>query len=136
MMMMDIKNYYVGTPLPIYEYIMSLPLSIIPDEIITKCNLRKISVGGWVYLEMRKRMYGVKQYGLLANQILQKRLSPYGYYPARHTPVLSLHKTRSIAFTLVVDEFEVKYVGKDNAHHVRNALLRHYEITTGWGGTV
>jgi hypothetical protein len=35
MMMMDIKNYYVGTPLPSYEYI-PLPLSIIPDEIITK----------------------------------------------------------------------------------------------------
>jgi hypothetical protein len=27
-------------------------------------------------------------------------------------------------------------VGKDNAHHLRNALLRHYEITTDWGGIV
>jgi hypothetical protein len=35
-----------------------------------------------------------------------------------------------------VDEFAVKYVGKDNAHHLRNALLRHCEITTYWGGTV
>jgi hypothetical protein len=35
-----------------------------------------------------------------------------------------------------VDDFAVKYVGKDNAHHLRNALLRHYEITTDWGGTV
>jgi hypothetical protein len=33
MMMMEIKNYYLGTPLPRYEY-MQLPLSIIPDEII------------------------------------------------------------------------------------------------------
>jgi hypothetical protein len=49
MMMMDIKNYYLGTPLPRYEY-MRLPLSIIPDEIITKYNLQAISVGGWVYL--------------------------------------------------------------------------------------
>jgi hypothetical protein len=37
MMMMDIKNYDLGTPLPIYEY-MRFPLSIIPDEIITKYN--------------------------------------------------------------------------------------------------
>jgi hypothetical protein len=43
MMMMDIKKYYLGTPLPIYEY-MRLPLSIIPDEIITKYNLQEISV--------------------------------------------------------------------------------------------
>jgi hypothetical protein len=31
MMMMDIKNYYLGTPLPRYEY-MLLPLSIIPCQ--------------------------------------------------------------------------------------------------------
>jgi hypothetical protein len=35
MMVMDIIKYYWGTPLPRYEY-MRLPLSIIPDEIITK----------------------------------------------------------------------------------------------------
>jgi hypothetical protein len=33
MMMMDIKNYYLGTPLPTYAY-MHLPISILPDEII------------------------------------------------------------------------------------------------------
>jgi hypothetical protein len=135
MMMMDIKNYYVGKPLPIYKY-MCLPLSIIPDEIITKYNLRAINVGCWVYLEICRAMYGLKQADLLANQLLQQRLAHYGYYPERHTPGLLLHKKRSIAFTLVVDDFAVKYVGKDNAHHLRNALLRHNEITTDWGGTV
>jgi hypothetical protein len=55
MTMMDIKNYYLGTPLPRYEY-MRLPLSIIRDEIIAKYNLKPISVGGWVYLEIRKGM--------------------------------------------------------------------------------
>jgi hypothetical protein len=79
-------------------------------------------------------MYGLKQAGLLANQLLQQRWDPYGYYPARHTPGLWLHKTRSIAFTLVVDDFAINYVGKDNAHHLRNALIPHYEITTDWGG--
>jgi hypothetical protein len=47
-----------------------------------------------------------------------------------------LHKTRQISFTLVVDDFAVKYVGKEHAHHLHNALLRSYEITTYWGGTV
>jgi hypothetical protein len=88
-----------------------------------------------VYLEIRKGTYCLKQAGLLANQILQNRLTPYGYYPARHTPGLWLHNTRPITFTLVVDDFAIKYVGKDNAHHLRNALLHHYEIKTDWGGT-
>jgi hypothetical protein len=135
MMMMDIKIYYLGTPLPRYEY-MCLPFSIIPDEIITKYNLREMSVGGWVYLEIHKGMYGLKQAGLLANQLLQQRLDHYCYYPSRYTPGLWLDKTRSIAFTLLVDNFAVKHVGKDNAHHLRNALLCHYEITTDSGGTL
>jgi hypothetical protein len=135
MMMMDIKNYYLGTPLPRYEY-MRLSLAIIPDEVIEKYNLRSIAVDGWVYLEIRKGMSGLKQAGLLAKQLLQKRLEPYGYYPERHTPGPCLHKSRPIAFTLIGDDFAVKYVGQGNAHHLRNALLRNYETTTDWGGTV
>jgi hypothetical protein len=94
MMMLDIKNYYLGTPLPRYEY-MRLPFSIIPDEIITKYNFQAISVAGWVYLEIRKGVYGVKQAGLLANQLLQQRLAHYGYYPASHTPGLWLQKNKA-----------------------------------------
>jgi hypothetical protein len=77
-------------------------------------------------------MYGLKQAGLLANQLLQKRLAPFGYYPARHTLGLCLHKTIPIAFTLIVDDFAVKYVGKQHAAHLRDALLRSYELTSYW----
>jgi hypothetical protein len=81
-------------------------------------------------------MYGLKQAGLLVNQLLQTRLAPFGYYPARHTPGLWLHKTRPISFTLIVDDFAVKYVGKQHAEHLRNALLRTYELTTDWTAMV
>jgi hypothetical protein len=81
-------------------------------------------------------MYGLKKAGLLANQLLQNRLAPFGYYPAQHTQGLWLHNTRPISFTLVVGYFAVKYVGKHNAEHLRNALLRTYELTTDWTATV
>jgi hypothetical protein len=81
-------------------------------------------------------MYGLTQAGLLANQLLQTRLSPFGYYPARHTPGLWLHKTWPISFTLVVDDFAVKYVGKQHAEHLWNALLQTYELKTDWTATV
>jgi hypothetical protein len=135
MMMMDIKKYYLGTPLPTYEY-MRIPLTILPQEIIEKYYLKCLAVSGWVYLEIRKGMYGLNQAGLLANQLLKKRLKPFGYYPARHTPGLWLQKTKPTAFSLVVDEFAVKYVTKSDANHLRDALLQHYEITTDWEGTV
>jgi hypothetical protein len=135
MMMMDIKNYYLGTPLPRFEY-MKMMLSRFPKEIILKYNLNALAVDGWVYIEIRKGMYDLKQSGILANQLLQTRLAPFGYYPARHTPGLWLHKTRPISFTLVVDDFSVKYVGKQHAEHLLNALLRTYELTTDWTATV
>jgi hypothetical protein len=91
MMMMDIKNYYLGAHLPSYES-LCMSLSRFPKEIINKCNALALAVDGWVYIEIRKGMYGLKQACLLANQLLQKRLAPFGYYPARNKPGLWLHK--------------------------------------------
>jgi hypothetical protein len=135
MMMMDINKYYMCTPLPQFEY-MKMLLSRFPEEIVQKYNLNAFTIDGWVYIEIRKGMYGLKQAGLLAIQLLQTRLTPFGYYPARHTPGLWLHKTRPISFSLVVDDLTVKYVGKHHADHLRNALLKTYELTTDWARTV
>jgi hypothetical protein len=135
MMMMDIKNYYLGTHLPRYEY-MRMLLSRFPEEIVEKYTLKALAVDSWVYIEIRKGMYGLKQAGLLSNQMLQKRLAPFGYYPARHTPGLWLHKTRPIAFSLIVDDVAVQYVGKQHADHLRNDLLQSYELTTDWEAKV
>jgi hypothetical protein len=68
MMMMDINKYYLGAPLPIYEY-MRLPISILPLDIIEKYDLTRLTVKGWVYMETRKGIYGLEQAGLLANQL-------------------------------------------------------------------
>jgi hypothetical protein len=67
MMIMDIKNYYLSTPLPRFEY-MKMLLSRFPEEIVQKYNLNTLAVDGWVYIEIRKGVYGLKQAGLLANQ--------------------------------------------------------------------
>jgi hypothetical protein len=76
MMMMDIKNYYLGTPLPRFEY-MKMLLSRFPEEIVQKYNLNALSADSWVYIEIRKGMYGLKHAELLANQLLQTRLAPF-----------------------------------------------------------
>ncbi len=62
------------------EY-MRLRLDIIPEEIIIKYNLRDlVDKDGWVYIKIRKGMYGLPQAGIIANQLLEKRLSEKGYY--------------------------------------------------------
>jgi hypothetical protein len=134
MMMMDIKNYYLGTPLPRFEY-MKMLLSRFPEEIIQKYNLNALAVDGWVYIEIRKGMYGLRQAGLLANQLLQNVWhhlvttqpgTPRDYGYTRLDLSLSRRRRR----------FAVKYVGKQHVEHLRNALLRAYELTTDWTATV
>jgi hypothetical protein len=135
MMMMDVKNYYLGTPLPRFEYTKML-LSRFPKEIVNQYNLNALAGDGWVYIEIQKGMYILIKAGLLASQLLQTRLAPFGYFSARHKPGLWLHKTRPISFSLAVDDFAVKYVGKQHADRLRNALLNTYELETDWEAMV
>jgi hypothetical protein len=55
MMMMFIKNYYLGKSLPRFEYMKKL-LSRFLEEIIQKYNLNALAIDGWVYIEIRKGM--------------------------------------------------------------------------------
>ena len=77
-------------------------------------------------------MYGLKQAGLIPNQQLQKHLAKFGYAPTARTPGLWTHSSRDIAFSLVVDDFGVKYVGRDNAQHLLSALEELYSVSTDW----
>ena len=113
-MTMDIKNYYLGTPLPNYEY-MRFRLEHIPTEIRQQYSLDTLATNGWVYVEIHKGMYGLPQAGILANNLLKTRLVKHGYYECPRTPGLWRHTWRPIMFVLVVDDFGVKYVGKEHA---------------------
>jgi hypothetical protein len=64
-----------------------------------------------------KKMYGLKESGFIANQELKVVLAKQGYIPSKFTPGLFTCKTRSIAFSLVVDDFGVKYEKKEDMDH-------------------
>ena len=131
---MDIKNFYLGTPMEEYEY-MKMPLKMFPDHIKRQYNLMKHEKGGYVYLEIRRAIYGLPQAGRLANIQLKEFLEPEGYYEVEHTPGLWRHKWRPISFTLVVDDFGVKYVGKEHALHLLSILESKYPaVATDWNG--
>ena len=63
---MDIKNFYLGTPMDDYEY-MKMPLKMFPEHVRKQYNLLEHEKGGYVYLEMRRAIYGLPQAGRLAN---------------------------------------------------------------------
>ena len=130
----DIGNFYLGTPMQRYEY-MFLQLRDIPPDIVSKYNLHELAINGKVYVEIRKGMYGLPQAGILASKLLQKNLAQFGYFQCKHTPGLWKHHTRPVTFVLVVDDFGVKYVGKQHVLHLLNALKMFYEkISVDWTG--
>jgi hypothetical protein len=49
-------------------------------------------------------------------------------------PGLWKQDTKPIQFTLVVNDFGIKYVGKEHAQHLKNALEEHYKLTCDWTG--
>ena len=59
---------------------MHLPYNIIPKEIKAAYNLKALVKEGWVYVKIVRGMYGFPQSGLIANELLKKRLVKAGYY--------------------------------------------------------
>ena len=94
----DLKDFYLGTPMSRYEY-MRIPIWMLPDDIIEQYNLTPLFSNGFVYVEIRRGMYGLPQAGRLANDQLVKFLAPHGYTPCELTPGLWTHETRNIDFS-------------------------------------
>ena len=107
---------------------MKLRLEIIPSEIVQQYSLNDIA-DGWVYIEIRKGMYGLKQAGKLVNEQLKEHLAGFGYAPAPMTPGLWRHATNGIIFSLCVDDFLIKYGCSKDAEHLLKALRTEYTLS-------
>jgi hypothetical protein len=123
---MDIKNFYLNTPMVRYEY-MRLKFADMPDDVIEHYKLRDVATpDGYVYCEIRKGMYGLPQAGIIAQELLAKRLKEHGYSQSKTIPGLWKHEWCPITFSLVVDNFGVKYVGEEHAQHLLLQMIQKY----------
>ena len=128
LMTLDIKDFYLGTPLDEPEF-MRIPLKFIPLELQTKYNLKAIQTHDCVIMRIEKSIYGLKQAGLLSQDRLVAHLAKHGYLQCHFTPCLFVHTTNGTAFTLVVDDFLVKYKDVAAGQHLIACLKELYEIT-------
>lgn len=51
-------------------------------------------------------------------------------------PGLWKHVCHSVYFTLMVDDFDVKYIKKENTEHLMTALHKNYEVEEDWMGSL
>ena len=124
----DITNYFLATPMTRKEY-MRVPLRYFPPDIITLYNLDEIVTrDGFIYIEIHKGMYGLKNAAILAYNNLKKNLLPFGYVPVEGTVGLWKHKRRRTKFCVCVDDFGIKSFSNDDRDHLLNALKAHYKI--------
>ena len=104
-----------------FEY-MKMPITVFPQHVKEEYNLQENVYKGYVCIEIRRSIYGLPQSGKLANDYLRKKIAPHGYFEVKHTPGLWTHITRPIQFTLVVDDFGVKYIRRKDAEHLLSVL--------------
>jgi hypothetical protein len=134
-MTIDIKDFYLMTPMDWYEY-FRMKLELFSPNIIEEYRLRdKVDADGIVFFEVQWGMYGLPQAGIIVQDLLTKQLNKAGYRQSKITPGYWQHGWWPISFTLVVDDFGVKYVNKDNAGHLISSLSQDYTINTNWEGT-
>jgi len=120
-MTLDNKDFYLNADMPHYEC-MWIPVSSIPTKIMKLYNLEPLIHCGAVYVETPKGMYGHLVSGKLANEKLVQILQKHDFVQSDLIPGLFKHKTRPLCFSLVVDDFGVSYVGKQNADFLTQAL--------------
>ncbi len=133
-MTMDIKGFYLNIPMARYEY-MQLRIADMPEDVIAHNKLTDIAThDGYICCKIQKGMYGLPQAGIIAQQLLEKCLKRHGYRQSTITPGLWKHDTRPISFSLVANDFRVKYVGVENAQHLLDTVQKYYTCLCDWKG--
>ena len=87
-MTMDVKKFYLSTPMTQYKYLW-LCMSNIPEDVIQHYQLQqKATDDSYIHVEIRKGMYHFPQSRCLAQDLLERILQKHGYYKSHITPGL------------------------------------------------
>ena len=91
-----------------------------PQYFIYENHIEHLFINNRILVKIRKGMYGLPQVGQLDYIALIKHLQLHGYTCTGFTPGLFKHEKLDTMFSLVVDEFGVKYTHKNDALHLIN----------------
>jgi hypothetical protein len=132
----DIHDFYLGAPLPRAEYIR-IAVKKISAANIEKYSLSKFIQKNAVLFRVDKCLWGLPQAGLLSQQRLVAHLALHGYRQVdANVPCYFKHDSNSASFTLVVDDFGIKYTRKEDAQHLLDTICMLYpSIKVDWSGS-
>jgi hypothetical protein len=134
-MTLDIKDFYLGTPMARKEY-MKIAVEQFPEEARATFISPGMIKNGHVLVEINKGIYGLAQAGRLAQDRLVALLKDNGYCPISPlNPCIFKHETRDVTFSLVVDDFGVMYEREDDVRHLLDTLRQIYTVKEDWTGS-
>ena len=130
----DLKYFYLNTLMDRLEF-LRIKLSNFPEDVIEHYKLQeKVYEKGFVYVKFVRGMYGLLHAEIIAQKLLKERIEKHGYLQSDKTPGFCKHDTQLIRFTLIVDDFVLKYSGKKHAKNLINILKKHYNVAEDWEG--
>ncbi len=111
-----------------------MPIALLPNNIIRHYQLQEKVLDCYIYMEICKGMYRLPRAGILANKLFKEQLVHHGYFKQLHT--LGLRHS-PVCFNLCVNNFGIKYSGREHLHHLYDALRKEtYEIVEDWTGNL
>ena len=101
---------------------MKVALKCFIEDIIQHYSLGTLQHNGYIFIKIKKRMYGLKQAVILAYHSLSKLLTNGGYEQILDSLRMWKHKTRKTLFCLCVDDFGVRYYSKEDVQQLHDII--------------
>jgi hypothetical protein len=125
----DITDFYLGTPMDDAEYMM-VRRDQLPRDFQARWSDPRYWQDNKILMKVVKTIYGLPQSGLLSQQRLVKHLAAHGYHRTTSNECLFSDAAKTVQFTLVVDDFGIKYTDPQRRDHLLAVLRMQYDITT------
>jgi hypothetical protein len=112
---------------------MRMKLERIAQDVQELYSLADFEHHGHIYMEISKEHLRSPSSRLPSSGPLVKHLKANKYIQCTNSPSLFRHKTRDIAFTLVMDDFGIMYTRDEEFEHFLATLRKQHEITEDRG---
>jgi hypothetical protein len=134
-MTINIKEFFLMMHMDRYEY-FRMKLKLFPQDIFDKYALcDKVDADSNVFCEVQCGMYDLPQAGIIAQELLAKRLHKAGYRQGTITPGYRQHDWGPISFALVINNFGMKYINKNNVRWLTPTGKEHNTSDSHSAGT-
>ena len=131
---LDLTDFYLMSRLEKPEWI-KIPIKNIPRSLLEEHNLLQFIFDEHILCRVDGTMYGHPASGRLANADLVQHLAAHGYAQDDNVPCMFAHSKAPISFSLVVDDFGIKYTNDEDIADLVRVLKLKYQLRVDLTGS-